>query len=208
MKNAKIYTRTGDKGETSLVGGTRLSKGHELIHLYGEVDELNSHIGMAIALLKNELSLIPQSGQSDWNRHVQFLLKQQELLFNLGSNLACEVEKRSQFQLPKIEKVDIENVESHIDDMDQKLTPLKNFVLPGGSMSASQIHICRTVCRRVERNLIHAIYENIQIKETEKFELPYNSIEYLNRLSDYFFVLSRFINFFHSEEEILWKPSN
>ena len=188
---SKVYTKSGDKGETGLVGGTRVSKSDLRIDLYGEVDELNSFLGMALSFLEKEV--LDSQGK--------VLSQIQHKLFDLGSNLACEIEKRSQFQLPQIKEEDIELLESSIDLMDGELEALKNFVLPGGHKAASTFHVCRTVCRKVERKIIAFNMESGE-------ELPENSQRYLNRLSDYFFVISRFVNLKANVEEVLWVPAS
>lgn len=176
----KVYTKKGDKGETSLLGGTRVSKTHLRIESYGTVDELNSHVGMLrdLADLRNEE-----------------LIWIQNKLFSIGSVLAME-KKESSWSLPEIKAEDIAQLESWMDQMDELLEPMKNFVLPGGHPAVSQAHICRTVCRRVERLIIH-LNENEEIDEL--------NLAFLNRLSDYFFVLSRWLSKEYRIEEIPWK---
>lgn len=187
MKKAAIYTRTGDKGTTGLVGGTRINKGDPRIHLYGEVDELNSFIGLGLSYLEK-------------NFDRTFLHEIQSALFDLGSNLACELEKRKDHDLPQIKEAIILKMEKEIDKMDSMLPGLKNFILPGGVLEASSFHVCRTVCRRVERQMVD--FENLH-----PGELPENALKFINRLSDYFFVLARFLNASKKMEEISWIPS-
>jgi cob(I)alamin adenosyltransferase len=187
MKKAALYTRTGDKGTTGLVGGTRIKKSDPRIHLYGEVDELNSHIGLGV-------SFLPKDFDSN------FLHEIQSSLFDLGSNLACEKEKRAQFKLPQIKDIFIERLEKEIDQMDSQLPPLKTFILPGGSLEASAFHVCRTVCRKVERELV-------DFEDQHPGEVPESALRFINRLSDYFFILARFVNHLKKIEEILWIPS-
>jgi cob(I)alamin adenosyltransferase len=184
MKKSSIYTRTGDNGTTGLVGGTRIKKSDPRIHLYGEVDELNSYIGLGISFLPN-------------NFDKSFLLQIQSILFDLGSNLACEKENRTQFKLPQIKITAIEKLESDIDQMDSQLVPLKNFILPGGDPSASTFHVCRTVCRRIERTMV-------DFEDQHPGEMPIHALQFINRLSDYFFVMSRYINSTKKIEETLW----
>lgn len=186
MKKAAVYTRTGDKGTTGLVGGTRIRKSDPRINLYGEVDELNSYIGLGISFLDKgfDKSLLQQIQSS---------------LFDLGSNLACEKEKRSQFKLPQIKTSSIEKLESDIDQMDSQLLPLKHFILPGGSSAAAAFHVCRTVCRRIER-------EMVDFEEHNPGDIPENALEYMNRLSDYFFILARYLNSSDKIEETQWVP--
>jgi cob(I)alamin adenosyltransferase len=187
MKKASVYTRTGDKGLTGLVGGTRISKGDPRIHLYGEVDELNSQIGFA-------MSFLPA------NFDIGLLQKIQSSLFDLGSNLACEKDKRDQFKLPQISEELIKGIEDAIDKLDSELAPLKHFILPGGHPSAAAFHVCRTVCRRVERQMV-------EFESLNKGEVPAFGIEYVNRLSDYFFILSRNINHHQGINEKEWIPN-
>ncbi|MFZ4712823.1 MAG: cob(I)yrinic acid a,c-diamide adenosyltransferase [Bacteriovoracaceae bacterium] len=186
---AKIYTRTGDEGLTGLVSGNRISKSDERIDLYGDVDELNSYLGLVIVHFNNE------NNSSD----KEILLKVQSALFDLGSNLACEEENRTRFKLPSIHMNLINSLESRIDQMDDILPKLKNFILPGGSLLASHLHVSRTICRRVERKLVH-------FKLTSGELLPENGLMLLNRLSDYLFVLSRYANHLSSDIEVEWKP--
>ncbi len=172
----KIYTKTGDKGETSLLGGTRVSKSHQKIEAYGTVDELNSALGV----LRSSTDL-----DSD------LLLEVQHVLFNIGSLLATEREVN--FELPKLESTDVEKLENAIDLLNEDLPKLRNFILPGGSSAAAFAHMARTICRRAERRVV--VLENIDVVV----------IHYLNRLSDYLFVLSRAILASEGKQEINWK---
>ena len=190
MKKSKIYTKTGDQGETGLVSGNRTLKSDSRIDLYGELDELNSRIGLSCSHLSLEL---------EFQQTVNLLHHIQSAIFDLGSNLACEVENRAKFNLPQISDEFIGDLELEIDRLDHELAPLKNFILPGGTVVSSTIHLCRTNARTVERKLIEYF-------ETTKEELPANSIIFLNRLSDYLFVLARYVNKMKSVEEIAWKP--
>ena len=186
MKKAAVYTRTGDNGTTGLVGGTRIKKSDSRINLYGDIDELNSFIGVGISLL-------------DENFDKKLLLVIQSTLFDLGSNLACEKEKRAQFKLPQIKELTVEQLEKDIDLMDSQLKPLQNFILPGGDQAAAAFHVCRNDCRRIERQMVE--FEN-----QEPGEVPENALKYINRLSDYFFILSRYINLNKNVSEIKWTP--
>ncbi len=190
MKKSKIYTRTGDQGETGLVSGNRTLKSDLRIDLYGELDELNSRLGFCGSLLSDELELQPI---------VHFLHNVQSAIFDLGSNLACEVEHRATYQLPQISDEFVGDIELEIDKLDADLEPLKNFILPGGTALAASVHLCRTNARTVERKLIH--YHDLS-----REELPQNSIRFLNRLSDYLFVLARYVNKTKKVEEIPWRP--
>lgn len=189
MKKSKVYTKTGDQGQTGLVSGNRILKSDERIDLYGELDELNSRIGVSLSLLAGP----------EYESIGQFLRSLQSAIFDLGSNMACEAEFRAKYNLPQITEKLIQEIEDEIDRMDSELTPLKSFVLPGGSYPAATIHLCRTNARSVERKLI-------AYSTSSKEELPVNSLIFLNRLSDYFFVLSRYVNKSKNTEEILWQP--
>jgi cob(I)alamin adenosyltransferase len=190
MKKSKVYTKTGDQGETGLVSGNRTAKSDSRIDLYGELDELNSRIGFCCSILFQDL---------EFQQTVNFVHHIQSAIFDLGSNLACEVENRAKFNLPQISNEFINDMELEIDKMDSELPILKNFILPGGSGTAASIHLCRTNARTVERKLIG--YFN-----TTNEELPQNSVIFLNRLSDYLFVLARYVNKVKGVEEINWKP--
>ena len=176
----KIYTKTGDAGETSLFGGKRLSKHHVRIEAYGTVDELNAHLG-------HLLDRLPDGSAR------AFLLEVQHQLFNIGSQLAADPEK--DFEMPGISTSDIEAVEQHIDRMQSGLPPLKQFILPSGDPDASFCHIVRTVCRRAERRIV-ALHEQSPIDE--------EILRYLNRLSDYLFVLARVIIHATGKSEVTW----
>jgi cob(I)alamin adenosyltransferase len=177
----KIYTKTGDRGETSLFGGRRLSKHHLRIDAYGTVDELNAHIGLV-----RDLAGPPEVGGQ--------LFEIQNRLFVLGSSLACDPE--SQSLAPDLQTADIEALEQAIDQMEAVLSPLKNFILPGGHPAVSHTHIARCVCRRAERLCVALA----QVEQVDPMIL-----QYLNRLSDYLFVLSRYIGKSAGAEEVIWK---
>jgi cob(I)alamin adenosyltransferase len=187
---SKVYTKSGDTGETGLVGGKRVLKSDRRIDLYGEVDELNSRIGFAVSQLNS----------AKFRTEIDLLHVVQSALFDLGSNLACEPQERSQFKLPLLSLSLITKLEEEIDKMEATLTPLKNFILPGGSQDVASLHLCRTGARSVERKMVTFI-------QTTKEEAPVHSIKFLNRLSDYFFVLARYVAKLHNQSEILWKPS-
>lgn len=179
----KIYTKTGDKGKTSLVGGTRVPKYHQRIEAYGTVDELNSYIGLI------------RSGEVEENEK-QILIKIQNTLFNLGAVLALENEKKDKIKLPQVNSDDVELLEKEIDKINEELPPLNNFILPGGNTVVSFCHIARCICRRVERLCVKLREENL----TEDINL-----HYLNRLSDYLFVLARKLSKDLKAEEIEWE---
>lgn len=180
---SKIYTKTGDKGMTSLVGGTRISKDHLKIETYGTVDELNSWIGVL--------------RDSPENAARKDILKEiQDRLFTLGADLAAEPEQTKR-KIPDLFESDIELLEHEMDKMNEEIPPLKAFVLPGGHQSVSFAHVARTVCRRAERHVIRLSREE---------EVNPMIIQYLNRLSDYLFVVSRKITQELQTEEVAWKP--
>jgi len=179
----KIYTKTGDKGSTSLLGGTRVSKNHIRIESYGEVDELNSFIGL----------LRDQDIQEDAKN---FLLEVQDRLFTIGSSLASDPGK-SKVKIPELSQEDIDLLEKEIDKMNEVLPEMRSFVLPGGHTFVSFCHIARCVCRRAERHVVR-LAQNEEVNELV--------IIYLNRLSDYLFVLSRKISFDLKAIETPWKP--
>ena len=180
----KIYTKKGDKGETSLLGGTRVTKSHIRIESYGTVDELNSWLG----LIRDQKIDEPTK---------KFLVHIQDRLFTIGSHLASDPSK-SGIKIPDIKEEDITALEKEIDKMNEILPEMKSFVLPGGHSTVSYCHIARCVCRRAERCAVHLASE-------EKVEDII--IKYLNRLSDYLFVLSRKFSYDFKAEEIPWKPA-
>ncbi|NJW53678.1 cob(I)yrinic acid a,c-diamide adenosyltransferase [Salinimicrobium oceani] len=186
----KIYTKTGDKGTTALFGGTRVPKHHIRIESYGTVDELNSHLG----LLRDQ--------QVDEHSR-KILIRIQDRLFTIGSTLATDPEKavlksgKQRLDIPKISREDIELLEQEMDKMNEHLPPMTHFVLPGGHQTVSVCHVARCVCRRSER-LATALYE---IEPFEELIL-----QYLNRLSDYLFVLARKLTYDVKAEEVKWIP--
>lgn len=181
-KITKVYTKTGDKGETSLGGGQRVSKDSIRIQAYGTVDELNSYIGVAIAFgLDKDLS--------------DKLLVIQNELFHLGSDLCFTEEDKIKFSIPLIQKKHVDVLEKIMDDFSEQLQPLENFILPGGTIGASHLHVARTICRRAER-------ETITLSKQES--IGEFVIKYLNRLSDTLFVMARYENFKKSYTDIYW----
>jgi len=186
----KIYTKTGDKGTTALFGGTRVPKHHIRIDSYGTVDELNSHLG----LIRDQ----------DINPHYKkVLMEVQDKLFTVGAILATDPENatlkngKDRLNIPKITETEIETLEKEIDQMNEALPPMTHFVLPGGHQTVSFCHIARCVCRRAER-LASAL------NELEPFQPE--SLKYLNRLSDYLFVLARKLSHDLHAEEVKWIP--
>ena len=180
----KIYTKTGDKGETSLFGGERVLKDSLRIESYGTIDELNSFIGLAITeVLDKEV--------------LNLLGKIQNMLFNVGADLATPVlERNKKLKVKRVSSDYAEEIEKAIDYFESKLVPLQNFILPGGSKAAAILHVCRTVARRAERRVI-------RLNNTE--QVGENLIIFLNRLSDLFFVLARFENKISKVPDITWK---
>jgi len=181
----KIYTKTGDKGTTSLIGGTKVLKSHLRIEAYGTVDELNSYIGLCRDLLTDEQ-----------NRSI--LQEVQDRLFTIGSSLACDPEKEPKMKIPDLKEEDILLLENEIDRMTAALPPMKSFILPGGHPNVSHLHIARCICRRAERCIVRMTEEKEEVEST--------IIKYLNRLSDYLFMLSRYTAQLMKVEEIAWKP--
>lgn len=186
----KIYTKTGDKGQTGLLGGTRVPKHHIRIEAYGTIDELNSWIG----LLRDSIS----NHQPIANSHqlIEILVETQDRLFTIGSSLASDPQK-SKVKIPHLTEDDIILFEKEMDAMDAMLPPMKSFVLPGGHELVSKCHIARCVCRRAERRVNH-LAENEPVDELV--------IKYLNRLSDYLFMLSRKLAHDLNAPETPWKP--
>jgi cob(I)alamin adenosyltransferase len=179
----KIYTKTGDKGETSLIGGTRVPKYHERIEAYGTLDELNSFIG-----------LIRDQDIDDLSKKT--LIEIQDRVFTAESLLAVDAENPPPRKLPEIIESDIEFLENEIDRMNETLPPISNFVLPGGHPVVSYCHIARTICRRAERKTL---------KLSQTYQVHALVIKYLNRLSDYLFVLSRKMTIDFDAIETPWK---
>lgn len=178
----KIYTKTGDKGQTSLIGGTRVPKHNIRIESYGTVDELNSWIGLI--------------NDQELNQDTKIILSEiQDRLFTIGSSLASDPEK-SKMKIPDLHQSDIELLEKEIDKMNEVLPEMRNFILPGGHTTVSYCHLARCVCRRAERNVIH-LHESEYVNEMV--------IVYLNRLSDFLFVLARYIAHQLKVNEIAWK---
>jgi cob(I)alamin adenosyltransferase len=180
----KIYTKTGDKGTTSLIGGTKVPKSHLRIEAYGTVDELNSYIGLCKDLITDE------NGR-------QVLQEVQDRLFTIGSSLACDPVKEPKMQMPDLKEEDVTLLEKEIDKMNDVLPPMKNFILPGGHPTVSHIHIARCVCRRAERCCVRLELESTEVEPV--------IIKYINRLSDYLFVLARYAAHQLGSGEIPWK---
>ena len=180
----KIYTKTGDKGTTSLIGGTKVLKSDLRIEAYGTVDELNSYVGLCRDIIIDESSK-------------KILKEIQDRLFTIGSSLACDPDKEPKMKIPDLKEEDIVLLENEIDKMNEVLPEMKHFILPGGHVTVSHIHVARCICRRAERCCVR-LGEN----EQENSMI----IKYLNRLSDYLFVLARYVANLLKAEEIPWKP--
>jgi cob(I)alamin adenosyltransferase len=180
----KIYTKKGDSGNTSLFGGQRVSKSSKRIDSYGTVDELNSILGMATSFGLSE-------------KGAELLETVQQQLFVLGADLATPQTKK--VRINRIEESEVEYLENAIDKMEETLEPLKNFILPGGAQAGATLHFARTVCRRAERITVECRHEE---------EISEVAIMYINRLSDFLFVLARYENSQAGTEEKTWIPEN
>ena len=177
----KIYTRTGDKGRTSLIGGHRVPKTHYRLEAYGTIDELNAHVGLLVSQLPSSSAQLP------------VLQQVQNTLFVIGAQLATPSDVPT---TAAVTPAMVSALEAAIDHIDAQLPPLRAFVLSGGCMSSAQCHVCRTVCRRAERRILALAAE---------VEVAADLLAYMNRLSDYLFVLSRKINLDVEKEEIFWE---
>jgi len=201
--STRIYTKTGDNGSTSLIGGTKVPKSHLRIESYGTVDELNSFIG----LLNDQLALAdaaqispqhPASAPTLFTDIHPFLREIQDRLFTIGASLACDPEKEPKLKIPDLKEEDLTALEKAIDQMDATLPPMKSFLLPGGHIAVSTAHVARCVCRRAERSCVRLQEESLYVEPIV--------IRYLNRLSDYLFMLSRYTGHLLNAAEIPWKP--
>ncbi len=181
----KIYTKTGDKGETSLFDGTRVSKSNLRVEVYGTIDELNSYVG-SISTFE-----VPKEDK-------EFLIWISEMLFSMGSELAISKENNLPKGIQKISEREVEIIEKKIDEISAKLPELKNFIMPGGCFESGFVHIARTVCRRAERRVV-------ELSMSESINT--NVLIFLNRLSDFLFVFARYLNFLKGIEDIIWKRS-
>ena len=190
---SNVYTRTGDAGQTSLIGCTRVSKTDLRLEAYGTVDELNAQLGLLLAYLSDAATdeALAASRATD----VQLLLDVQSCLFTIGAALATDRSKGPLRPTAVVTPEMVSQLEQAIDRIDAELPPLRLFILPGGGRAAAVAHVCRTVCRRAERRIL-ALAQQIEIAP----EL----LAYVNRLSDYLFVLSRKLNVDEKKEEIIW----
>lgn len=183
--SSKIYTKTGDKGTTSLIGGTKVPKSHLRIEAYGTVDELNAQIGLCRDLITDQRSRVT-------------LLEIQDRLFTIGSSLACDPIKEPKMRIPDLKPSDVLLLEDEMDEMNESVPEMKSFILPGGHIHISQLHIARCVCRRAERCCVRLELESLEVEDI--------ILQYLNRLSDYLFVLGRYIGHQLQIAELPWKP--
>jgi len=197
----KVYTKTGDSGTTSLFGGKRVDKNSARIRAYGEVDELNSLIGVIVSDLRHsgeQSDSRTDSGQARMTDQKlvinKKLLRIQTELFVLGANLATPSDVKT--KVPKITKRHIKRLEEEIDSWSDKLPKLRNFILPGGSTIGSKLHLARTVARRAERSIVNL---------TAQEKINKNILPYINRLSDWFFVMARYVNKGEKQEEKVWR---
>jgi cob(I)alamin adenosyltransferase len=180
----KIYTKTGDNGTTSLLGGTKVLKSDLRIEAYGTVDELNSYIGLC-------RDLVTDDAVKNTLREIQ------DRLFTIGASLACDPAKEAKIKIPDLKEDDVKLLENEIDRMNQVLPDLKSFILPGGHTTVSHLHIARCVCRRAERCCVRLQEGNMEDDFT---------VKYLNRLSDYLFILARYTGHVLNANEITWTP--
>ena len=183
MKITRVYTKTGDKGETSIIGGFRVKKSCERLEAYGTVDELSSHLGLLI-------SMLPDGDDKT------LLIRIQNNLFNVCTNLATDQSQTPLYDSAKLAEGEIELLEQEVDRLMKLLPERQGFILPGGTQAAAQAHVCRTVCRRAERRIV-ALSEVATISPEVQ--------QYVNRLSDYLFVLAKIINFNAGVSEIVWQ---
>ena len=183
MKITKVYTRTGDKGETSLVGGVRIKKSDIRLEAYGTVDELSAHLGMLVAMMEN-------------GEERDLVVRIQNNLFNVCTHLATDQSQTPLYPSAHLADSEIALIEERIDSLMKQLPERQGFILPGGTPAACQAHICRTVCRRAERRIA-------ALAEVAKTDPEIS--QYMNRLSDYLFVLAKIINFNAGVNEIVWE---
>ena len=183
MKITKVYTRGGDKGQTALVGGKRVSKASERLEAYGTIDELSSQLGVLAAML-------PEGHEKEQIERIQ------NTLFNVGTNLATDQEDTSLYSSARLPEGETVLIEGEIDGMVSELPECAGFILPGGTREAAQAHVCRTVCRRAERCMVSL---------SEVASVSPEMLQYVNRLSDYFFVLAKKLNFIAGRSEKTWK---
>ncbi|HTL08569.1 MAG TPA: cob(I)yrinic acid a,c-diamide adenosyltransferase [Chitinophagaceae bacterium] len=181
---SKIYTKTGDAGSTALIGGTKVPKSDTRIEAYGTVDELNAYIGLCRDLLTDSAS-------------TALLQEVQDRLFTIGSSLACDPAREPKMRIPDLKEEDVVLLEKEMDRMNESIPAMKFFIIPGGHVTLSHLHIARCVCRRAERCCVRL--------QQETGDVPPIVLQYINRLSDYLFVLSRYIGMLLNIPETAWK---
>ncbi len=186
----KIYTKTGDDGSTGLFGGGRIRKSDPRIECFGTIDELNASIGLAAAAVEGQASTPSEYEMKNWLRQIQ------HELFNIGSHLATPAESPSAAKLPPLDEMMIGRLEMQIDQAEEQLAPLRQFILPAGSEDACRLHLARTICRRAERRIVAFAMDR---------PVPRLIITYLNRLSDWLFVMARLSNHRAGVEDVPWE---
>ncbi|MGN0309944.1 MAG: cob(I)yrinic acid a,c-diamide adenosyltransferase [Bacteroides sp.] len=194
---SNVYTRTGDAGQTSLIGGTRVSKTDLRLEAYGTVDELNAQLGLLLTYF-----IEPVADEFVAAAHAEdaaLLLRVQRCLFTVGAALATDTSKLPPRPTAIVTPEMVSELEQAIDRIDSQLPPLRLFILPGGGRAAAVAHVCRTICRRAERRILAL---------AEQADVPPELLAYVNRLSDYLFVLSRKLNVDEKIEEIIWNKRN
>lgn len=201
----KIYTKTGDQGKTRLVDGQECTKSTPRVQAYGSVDELNSFLGLAVCFGEqlSQSKTQAQTKDTDFSKIdslCKIILSIQNQLFNLGSHIACESHETRKL-LPQIKSAWVQTLEQQIDEMTAELEPLRNFILPGGNILSCQLHICRTVARRAERDLVE-LMEELEHPIDSEIEL---CLIYLNRLSDFLFTAARYANKLNHQPDQIWK---
>lgn len=189
---SKIYTKTGDQGETSLVGGTRIAKNDVLLQCYGTIDELNAAVGMAIAFME-------ETQLSDYQDVTDFLVNIQHDLFSVGGILATEPELWGKYWSAVDISLKIKQLEEKIDELSAFLPPLHDFILPNGSKRIAQWHLCRTICRRAEREIAEVYTKNCAYGDC---------LQFCNRLSDFFYILARFSHKVENISVTIWKSAH
>ena len=184
MKITKVYTRTGDQGQTSLVGGQRVSKASPRLEAYGTVDELSAHLGLLASMLAAD------------SHEQQMVIRIQNCLFNVCTNLATDQDQDELYPSAHLPEDAIRQLEQEIDTIQQELPERQGFILPGGTQAAAQAHVCRTVCRRAERRIV-TLAETATVSPSVQ--------QYINRLSDYLFILAKKLNFIAGRSEKIWE---
>jgi cob(I)alamin adenosyltransferase len=190
MRLTKIYTKIGDKGSTMLAGGDMVGKDSPRIECYGTIDELNAAIGLAAAAVESEAGSPSDYEMRDWLREIQ------HELFNIGSHLATPGESPSSAKLPPLDEMMVGRLEMQIDQAEEQLAPLRQFILPAGGEAACRLHLARTICRRAERRIVGFAMDR---------PVPRLIVTYLNRLSDWLFVMARLANHRSGVEDVPWK---